>query len=53
LLVFGVLTGLGYMVSVWSLVLYAIPITTISIILGAVQFWLLDRKYRRKSARAR
>lgn len=53
LLVFGVLTGLGYLVSVWSLVLYAIPITTISIILGAIQFRLLDRKYRRKAARAK
>jgi uncharacterized membrane protein len=53
LLVFGVLTGLGYLVSVWSLVLYAIPITTISVILGAIQFWLLDRKYQRKAARTR
>ncbi len=46
LLVFGVLAGLGYTVSVWRLVLFAIPITTISIILGALQFYLLDRRYR-------
>lgn len=50
LLVFAVLTGLGYVVSVWTLVLYAIPIATISVILGMIQFWLLDRKYRRKVA---
>ncbi|HKY06148.1 MAG TPA: DUF969 family protein [Blastocatellia bacterium] len=46
LLVFGVLAGLGYTVSVWRLVLFAIPITTISIILGALQFHLLDRRYK-------
>jgi hypothetical protein len=33
---------------VGSLVLYAIPITSISVILGAIQFLLLDRIYRRK-----
>jgi len=49
LLVFGVMTGLGYSVSTLKLVLYAIPITAISIILGAVQFWLLDRRQRRKA----
>lgn len=48
LLVFGVLSGLGYVVSVWTLVLYAIPIATISVILGMIQFWLQDRKYQRK-----
>jgi len=48
LLVFGVLSGLGYVVSVWTLVLYAIPIATISVILAMIQFWLLDRKYRKK-----
>jgi uncharacterized membrane protein len=50
LLVFGVMTGLGYAVSVWSLVMFAIPITTISVVLGVIQFWLLDRRYRRKAA---
>ena len=49
LLVLGVMTGLGYQVSVLKLVLYAIPITTISVILGVIQFWLLDRRYRRKA----
>jgi uncharacterized membrane protein len=53
LLVFGVLTGLGYAVSVWTLVLYAIPIASISVILAAVQFWLLDRKHFRKEAPTR
>jgi len=53
LLVFGVLTGLGYTVSVWTLVLYAIPITSISVILAAIQFWLLDRKHLRKEATTR
>lgn len=42
LLVYGVLKGLGYVVNIWSLVLYAIPIALISVILGAVQFRLLD-----------
>ncbi len=53
LLVFGVLTGLGYVVSVWTLVLYAIPIATISVILGMIQFWLLDRRYQKKETAAR
>lgn len=50
LLVFGVMKGLGYPVGVWSLVLYAIPIASISIILGAVQFWWLDRRERKRLA---
>jgi len=50
LLVFGVLTGLGYTVSVWSLVLYAIPIASLSVVLGAIQFWLLDLRFRKKAA---
>jgi uncharacterized membrane protein len=49
-LVFGVMAGLGYAVSVWSLVIFAIPITSISVLLGAIQFWLLDRRLRRKAA---
>ncbi|MEK6322982.1 MAG: DUF969 family protein [Acidobacteriota bacterium] len=53
LLVFGVMTGLGYVVSVWSLVAYAIPIATISVFLGAIQFWLLDLRLRKKAATAR
>jgi uncharacterized membrane protein len=53
LLVFSVMTGLGYTVSVVSLVMFAIPITSISVVLGAIQFWLLDRKFRRKAATLR
>jgi uncharacterized membrane protein len=49
LLVFGILNGLGYAASVWSLVAYAIPIASLSVILAAIQFWLLDRRYRRKA----
>ena len=50
LLVYGVMKGLGYEVGVWSLVLFAIPITSISVILGALQFWLLDLRERRRLA---
>lgn len=50
LLVFGTLRGLGFDVSLLSLVLYAIPITTISVILGAVQFHLFDLRLRRKAS---
>jgi uncharacterized membrane protein len=49
LLVYGVLRGAGITVSVWDLVAYAIPITTISVILGAIQFLLLDRRHRGKA----
>jgi uncharacterized membrane protein len=52
LLVYGVLNGLGYTVSVWSIVLYAIPITTISVILGAAQFLWFDLRLRRRKANA-
>ena len=50
LLVFAVMTGLGYVISVWSLVLYAIPIASISVVLAAVQFWLLDIRLRKKAS---
>jgi uncharacterized membrane protein len=53
LLVFGVMAGLGYAVSVWSLVIFAIPIATISVILAAIQFWLLDRAFHRKASTTR
>ena len=53
LLVFGVMAGLGYAVSVWSLVMFAIPIATLSVILAALQFWLLDRAFQRKAATTR
>lgn len=50
LLIAGVMNGLGYSVSVLSLVLFAIPIATLSIILPAIQFFLFDRWIRRKVA---
>jgi uncharacterized membrane protein len=48
LLVFAVMNGLGYAVSVWSLVFYTIPVVTMSVILAAIQFRLLDRRYSKK-----
>lgn len=48
LLVFGVLKGLGYAVNIWRLVLFAIPIASLSVILGALQFRLLDARLRRR-----
>jgi uncharacterized membrane protein len=48
LLVYGVMKGLGYSVSVWRVVLYAIPIASLSVMLAAVQFWLLDVRERRR-----
>jgi uncharacterized membrane protein len=53
LLVFGVLTGLGYKVGLWKLVLYAIPITVLSILLGCAQFMLLDRRHRKEDQSTR
>ncbi|MDQ2854705.1 MAG: DUF969 domain-containing protein, partial [Acidobacteriota bacterium] len=50
LLVYGVMKGLGYPVSVWKLVLYAIPIATLSVVIAAVQFWLLDLRERKRLA---
>lgn len=49
LLVLATLKGLGYEIDVWRLVFFAIPIATVSVVLGIVQFWLLDRKYRGKA----
>jgi len=43
LLVFGVLNNLGYNVSVWRLVLFALPIAMCSVLIGMVQFWLFNR----------
>ena len=50
LLVYGVMKGLGYTVNLWSLVLFTIPIVVFSVILGAIQFWLLDLRERRRLA---
>jgi uncharacterized membrane protein len=46
LLVYGVLNDLGYTVSVWRLVGFAVPIATFTVVLGAVQFWLFGRRIR-------
>lgn len=43
LLVYGVMQGLGFSVGVWDLVWYTIPIVVASIVLGFIQFSLLDR----------
>lgn len=53
LLVFTTMSGLGYAISIFSLVMFAIPIASISIILAAIQFLLLDRKFRRRAATPR
>ncbi len=43
LLVYGAMRGLGYEVSLWSLVLYTIPIVVLSVLVGGLQFVRLDR----------
>jgi uncharacterized membrane protein len=43
LLVYGVMKGLGYEVSLWRLVLFTSPIVFFSIVLGIIQFLWLDR----------
>jgi uncharacterized membrane protein len=48
LLVYGVMKGLGYEVSLWSLVLYTTPIVVASILLSVVQFRLFDRWLKRE-----
>ena len=53
LLVYSTLGGLGYAVSLWSVVLYAIPIATLSVLVAAAQFLLFDRLLRRRLAKAR
>jgi uncharacterized membrane protein len=53
LLVYGVLNGLGYTVSVWRIVLYAIPIATLSVMVGAAQFLWFDLRLRRRSTNPR
>jgi uncharacterized membrane protein len=50
LLVYGTLKGLGYEVSLVKLVIYTIPVVTLSVILSSIQFYLLDRRFARKEA---
>jgi uncharacterized membrane protein len=52
LLVYGVMKGLGYDVSLWDLVKYTVPVVGFSLVLGFIQFALLDRGLRRESKRA-
>ena len=51
LLVFGVMRGLGYPVSLVDLVLYTTPVVAASVILGSLQFWRLDRSIQSKEKR--
>ena len=44
LLVYGVMKGLGYDVSLWRLVMFTTPIVLLSVILATVQFRLLDSR---------
>lgn len=44
LLVYGVMKGLGYEVSLWRLVLFTTPIVLLSVVLGALQFLHFDRR---------
>ena len=43
LLVMGVLQGLGHQAGLWSMISYTAPVVALSLLLGAVQFWRLDR----------
>jgi uncharacterized membrane protein len=49
LLVYGVMKGLGYEMSLWRLVLFTLPIVFLSIVLGATQFLLLDRRFKQST----
>jgi uncharacterized membrane protein len=48
LLVYGVLEGLGYDVSLWRMILFTTPVVAASLVLGAVQFSLLDGRARQR-----
>src|SRR5262249_8593932 len=49
LLVYGVMKGLGYEVNLWRLILFTTPIVILSVILGAIQFTLFDRRLKQWS----
>lgn len=53
LLVYGVMSGLGFPVGVWSLVKYTIPVVIASLLLSAAQFLWLDRRLRANAEGAR
>ncbi|GMU56187.1 MAG: hypothetical protein AMXMBFR33_53330 [Candidatus Xenobia bacterium] len=44
LLVFGVLSDLGYSTSLWRLVAYSAPVVLLSLLFGATQFLLFERR---------
>jgi uncharacterized membrane protein len=44
LLVYGVMKGLGYEVSLWRLVIFTTPIVILSVIIATIQFRLLDKR---------
>ena len=46
LLVYGVMKGLGYDISLWRLVAWTTPIVIASVVLAALQFAWLDRRLR-------
>jgi uncharacterized membrane protein len=48
LLVYGVMKSQGYELSLWSLVFYTMPIVAASLLLGGVQFALLDRRLKKE-----
>jgi uncharacterized membrane protein len=48
LLVYGALKALGYEVSLWRMILFSVPVVCSSLILGAVQFLLLDAREKRR-----
>jgi uncharacterized membrane protein len=49
LLVYSQLTALGCDVSVWRLVLFAIPIASLTLLVGGVQFWIFGRLIRSRT----
>jgi uncharacterized membrane protein len=51
LLVYSALRGLGYEVSLWRLILFTTPIVAGSVLFGAIQFLLLDRRAGRARSR--
>ena len=51
LLVYGVMKGLGYEVSLWRMILFTTPIVIISIALGMIQFLRLDSHFKKAKAK--
>jgi len=49
LLVYGIMKDLGYPVSLWDLVKFTAPVVAVSLVLGFIQFAVLDRGMRKGS----